>query len=109
MNSKDQTTLNPKRIYLNSVSSNNSIFNKGMLDDVPQLQTLFYGHYNFGISKTNSVVNYNNIESWLDRDIITNIISVPILKHLCYHIIYNSDGVYYEVYKGDLAVKFYKH
>ena len=84
------------------------MFNKELLDNVIQVNTFVYRNYNVSVSKTNWMGNYGDIYSWLDRDGIANIISVPSLKHLSYHITYKSDDGYYEVSKGDISVKLYK-
>ena len=81
MKAKDSNTLHPNIIYPNGCSSYNSMLNEELLDEIRQLQTLLYGHFNFDVSKTYWAGNYIDIDSWLYRDVIENLFSVPVLKH----------------------------
>ena len=93
MKAKDLTILHPNRVYLDNCSSYNSMFNEELLYSVCKVQAFLYGHCNYGVSKTNWVGNYVNLESWIYRYGINNILSVPVLKILGYRTTYNSyDG-----------------
>ena len=78
------------------------MFNKELLYDIRQVHTFLYGHYNYGVSKTNLVVNYGYIESCLGRYIIDNIFTMPFLVRPGCRITYDSDCRYYEVSKRDV-------
>ena len=65
-----------------------------LLYDIRQVQNFFSVHWNTGVSNTNWVDNYDDIYSWLYRDGISNIFSVPVLKQIVYHITYDSDDLY---------------
>ena len=56
---------------------------------------MILGHTNAGTSKTNWVVNFGDLEAWLDTNGIANIFGIPDLKKAGYHINYDSDyGLY---------------
>ena len=54
------------------------------------------------------MVNEGDIESCIDRYLIYNIFIVNFLKRLGYHITYEIDDGYYDVSKGDIAMKLYE-
>ena len=94
MKSNDQTTLHPNRIYLDSFSYYNSMFNKKPLENIREVYTFLYRHCNIGVSRTNWVENYGDIYSWLYINCISEIFSVPVIDSICYHITYDSDDGY---------------
>ena len=91
------STLHPDRMYLDSCSTYISFFNKKLLKNIKETSTCLYGHTNAGISKTNKVGYYGDIECWLDESGIANIFSIPVLKRLGFHIVYDSDNDFWEV------------
>ena len=62
------------------------------------------GHTNAGTSKTNWVVNFGDLEAWLETNGISNIFGISALKKAGYHITYDSDDGFYIVINNTTGV-----
>ena len=108
-NKKSKTNCLPKnQIYLDSYLTYISFFNQELLEVIHEIDTLLLGHTNAGTYKTKWMVNYGDVEAWIDVSGIANTLSIPALKKLGYYIIYESDDGYYLLAnrKTDVATKF---
>ena len=50
------------------------------------------------------MVNFEDLEAWLDTNGIANIFGIPDLNKLVYHITYDSDDSFYIVTKKNTGV-----
>ena len=83
------------------------------MSEVYESNTYLHGYCNTGTSITNlkgkfgKAIFGEEIESWVHHG-IANIISIPVMKKLGFHISYNSDDVFWVVTKEDITAIPYK-
>ena len=65
---------------------------------------MLLGHTIAGTPKTNWVVNFGDLEAWLETNGIANIFGIPDLKKAGYHITYDSDDGFYIVINNTTGV-----
>ena len=95
-----------KKVHLDSCSTYNSICDPELLNNIRDADVPMRGHCNAGVKVISKVGDFGGVESWLDETGIANILSIPVLKKLGYHITYDSHGNYYQVSKDDVSFRF---
>ena len=77
-----KSTLNNNYAYLDSCSSYNQFITDEFLDNVRNTGTVLKGRCNAGVSTTNQQGKYGELDVWLNRKGIANILSIPRLEEL---------------------------
>ena len=95
-----------KKVHLDSCSTYNSICDPELLDNIRDADVPMRGHCNAGVKVISKVGDFGGVESWLDETGIANILSIPVLKKLGYHITYDSHDNYYQVSKDGVSFRF---
>ena len=57
-----------------------------------------FGNFNAGTTSTNKKVNFNSIECFISKKVISNIFGVPKLEEIEFHITYDIRDVHYIVH-----------
>ena len=97
-----QECVGTGRVLLDNCSTFNQMVEQDLLSNTRQVDTTLHDHCNAGVTTTNWVGTFDglpgcDVEAWLNRDGIANILSVPALKKQGFRITYDSDDGYYTV------------
>ena len=99
-------SLKTNHVYLDRCSTYMQSTNTGILTDFHESETFLYGHCNAITKYTNLKGKYIPIDCWLNKEVIDNIFSIPVLKNMDLCIIYDSCDNHCCVSKDNIIVKF---
>ena len=106
----DSTSATDTAILLDSCSDTITFKDPSLLNDIHTSASTLTMHTNAGHTKINQKGSYGGVQGWVDVNGIANIMSIPVLKKLGFHITYDSDNGYFLVTNRENgeSIKFYE-
>ena len=86
---KQREKIHPTRIYLDRCSTHDRMYNEELLTYVREGNRWLFGHCNEGTTSTNNKGIYFFIACWINKERISNIVSILKIEDMGFRITFN--------------------